>query len=212
MKPIIKISAAWSPSSAYISEKNPERELKELHTVPEHLLLNDHFSDIHLTHQDTFTLSVPGDYKNKKASEILDSVLEGFLMNAPKGVARLMLFRNILVKPLGLRTSPLGCPVSSLLSSDNKNLFADKYPVFDQRIDKEDKHAEVILGANDKHLKFRSCVSVEILNDTKILVSLGNRVHCENRFGKFYMSTIDYVHRKYISPTILRRAVDFAVK
>jgi hypothetical protein len=47
----------------------------------------------------------------------LVALLEGFLDNRPSFVSRLMVLRNALVRPLGLRTSPLGCPVSSLLAT-----------------------------------------------------------------------------------------------
>ncbi len=178
----------------------------------EDTLLQQHLLDVPKSHEDTFVISLLGSgYKSALASKLLASVLEGFLLNAPKGVSRLMMLRNVLVKPLGLRTSPLGCPVSSLLSESKKNLFANKYPVLDQVVNDKDTRAQVILGADDKHLKFRSCVGVKIVSDTKIEISLGTRVHCNNLFGKFYMLVIDYVHRNYITPTMLRRAVEFAV-
>lgn len=59
---------------------------------------------------------VPSPFTQAGATALLASVSQGFLHNAPGGVSRLMALRNVLVKPLGLRTSPLGCPVSSLLS------------------------------------------------------------------------------------------------
>jgi len=42
-------------------------------------------------------------------------------------------------------------------------------------------------GANDKHLSFRSCVTVEIVNDHQVDIIFGTRVHCTNLFGRFYM-------------------------
>ena len=145
------------------------------------------------------------------ASQILEIVLEGFLLNAPKGVSRIMLIRNILVKPLGLRTSPLGCPVSSLLSDNTNCLFANQYPVLDQSLNDNDMLVQVILGANDKHLKFRSCVGVDMRKEGEVEITLGTSVHFNNIFGKYYMYAIDYVHRHYITPTMLRRAVDYMI-
>jgi len=40
---------------------------------------------------------------------------------------------------------------------------------------------------------------------------LGTRVHCKNFFGRFYMAAIDYVHRHYVTPTMLRLAVEYAM-
>ncbi|VAW71493.1 hypothetical protein MNBD_GAMMA12-3813 [hydrothermal vent metagenome] len=122
-----------------------------------------------------------------------------------------MKIRNLLTRPLGLRTSPLGCPVSSLLSKDNSKLFANKYPVLNQDVNESDTVAQVILGYDDKHLKYRSCIRVELLSDSQVKFSLESRVHCINLFGKFYMAIIDYVHRHYIAPTMLRRSVDHVI-
>ena len=144
------------------------------------------------------------------ASAILELVLEGFLNDAPRGVSRLMMIRNLLVAPLGLRTSPLGCPVSSLLSENRSNLFAGQYPVLDQSVDDASGSAQVLLGANDKHLIFRSCVSVEKIEGGAVRLTLGTVVLCKNLFGRFYMAAISQVHRRYISPAMLRRAADYA--
>ncbi|UUZ57171.1 DUF2867 domain-containing protein [Massilia sp. H-1] len=122
-----------------------------------------------------------------------------------------MAFRNVLVKPIGLRTSPLGCPVSSLLSPDTSNLFMpSRFPVLDQSVDAHNLRAQVILGANDKHLVFRSCVGVTIIDGSRVQFTLGTRVRCKNLFGRFYMAAIDRVHRAYVTPMMLSTAVGHA--
>ena len=121
-----------------------------------------------------------------------------------------MMIRNFLVRPIGLRTSPLGCPVSSLLSDDRSRLFANQYPVLDQSV-ADAAHAQVVLGAEDKHLVFRSCIGVEVVGPARINLTLGTGVRCRNAFGHFYMAAISLVHRKYISPSMLRRAADHLV-
>ena len=202
----------WKDAGGFLSYAGPERPVREMKGTPEGSLLRRHLSEFHLHHEDTFILGLEGvSLKNARASQLLASLLEGFLLNAPSGVSRLMAVRNVLVKPLGLRTSPLGCPVSSLLSPKADNLFAGQYPVLDQEVNPADTRAQVILGANDKHLSFRSCVGVEILSETRADITLGTRVHCKNGFGRFYMAVIDRVHRGYISPAMLRRAVDYAI-
>jgi hypothetical protein len=125
-------------------------------------------------------------------------------------VARMMAFRNWLVRPLGLRTSPLGCPVSSLLSPDKSNLFAQRFPVLDQETDTHHTRVQVLLGANDKHLVFRSCVGVTMLPYGRVQFTLGTRVRCKNLFGRVYMAAIDRVHRAYVTPVMLSRAVEQA--
>ncbi len=200
----------WYRAGGFISYAHVAKNVAELSSAPESSLLHEHLDDLLIHHDDTFILEMRDmDVGSYTASQLLERVLEGFLLNAPKAVSHMMSVRNILVTPLGLRTSPLGCPVSSLLSDDTSNLFADKYPVLDKRIADSGKEAQVILGANDKHLIFRSCVGVEIKDTRHVNITLGSRVHCKNWFGIFYMRMIDLVHRRYISPTMLRRSVDY---
>ena len=199
-------------SSGFVTQANETKTVVEHSSLPENSLLLEHLSDEFVHHEDTFSITIKGNnFEGRNASQLLEIMLEGFLINSPKGVSKLMMVRNILVKPLGLRTSPLGCPVSSLLSEDTSNLFANQYPVLDQGLNEAGTVAQVVLGANDKHLKFRSCVRVDILNDSQIKFSLDDRVHCKNLFGRIYMAVINYVHRNYIAPVMLRRSVDYVI-
>jgi hypothetical protein len=198
----------WSrlyPAGGFVSSRHATTEVVELSAPPAGSLLATSSGAECPDHSDTFVLTIESaELAGWTATQLLEVLLEGFVYNSPKGVARLMVLRNLLVTPLGLRTSPLGCPVSSLLSNDAAlPLFARRFPVLDQRISDDDSCAQVLLGANDKHLRFRSCVGVERLNQTRIAVTLGTSVQCLNLFGRFYMSAISIVHRKYISPRML---------
>ena len=181
----------------------------ELPHPPEGSLLTRQYTE-RFEHQDTFLLVLHGARASgKPAAALLADVLEGFLSNRPIGVSWLMRLRNLLVMPLRLRTSPLGCPASSLLSANRSRLFAGKYPVFEQAIDPRGLAAEVLLGADDRHLRFRSSVGLRFVgNDAH--VTLGTRVQCRNRFGRFYIAAIDRVHRAYVSPIMLAMAVEHA--
>lgn len=164
-------------------------------------------------HDDFFSMVMPiPAHTNRDAAMWLALLLEGFVDHPPKSVACLMHVRNIMVKPMGLRTASLGCPVSSLLSEQKDNLFADKFPVLAQQVDSNGRMAQVILGANDKHLMFRSCVGVRLLSNTQIEFSLGTRVQFHNAFGRFYMAMIERVHRRYVTPTMLKMAVAHVLK
>lgn len=142
------------------------------------------------------------------APHLLAALLDGFLSNPPGSVSRMMALRNTLVRPLGLRTSPLGCPVSSLLSCNAAETFDGRFPVLAQTVGAT--HAQVILGADDKHLRFRSCVAVRTIGDACIELSLGTRVHCKNVFGHAYIALIERVHRHHVSPAMLRMAAEHA--
>ena len=207
------VRGAWATrkgSTGYFSD-NANRQVVELDAAPEGSLLLKQFADGAFHHDDTFCLSMEGEHLGN-ASALLATLLDGFLENRPVNVTRMMLFRNALVKPIGLRTSELGCPVSSLLCQDNKNLFANRYPVLDQATNEDNTWSQVILGADDKHLRFRSCVSVRIVSDKRVDFTLGTRVQCKNLFGRFYMGMISHTHRSYITPTMLRMAVEYAVQ
>ncbi|MDH5829597.1 DUF2867 domain-containing protein [Luteimonas sp. M1R5S18] len=178
--------------------------------VPPGSLLSEQFRD-GFDHEDLFALEIRDHLPSTPARAMLEDVLEGFLSNRPVGVSLLMRVRNLLVKPLRLRTSPLGCPVSSLLSSDRDRLFAGRYPVLGERHSTDGRRIEVLLGADDHHLAFRSSVAVE-QTDRGLLVTLGTRVRCRNGFGRVYMSLIERAHRRYIAPTMLEMAVAFALR
>ncbi|MFM9900796.1 MAG: DUF2867 domain-containing protein [Polaromonas sp.] len=202
---------AWKGASGFQSQAGAARRVQQLDSVPDDSLLQQQLPGLRRHHDDMFCVRVSGNHFTKAgATALLASVLQGFLHNAPGGVSRLMALRNVLVKPLGLRTSPLGCPVSSLLSPDASELFARRFPVLDQRVNAADTVAEVVLGANDKHLLFRSCVRIQMVDGDHVEVMLGTRVHCKNLFGRFYMAAIDGVHRRYVTPAMLRLAVEHA--
>jgi len=81
--------------------------------------------------------------------------------------------------------------------------------VLEQSIDVRGQRAEVLLGADDRHLRFRSNVGVRYVG-ADAHITLGTRVQCRNWFGRFYIAAIDRVHRSYISPTMLSMAVEHA--
>lgn len=166
-----------------------------------------------LHHEDMFAVPVQFDGASKySASQLLGLVLTAFITDPPKSVTRMMLVRNLLVRPLGLRTASLGCPVSSLASKSPSELFLNKFPVLGQHVDATDDVAQVILGADDKHLKFRACVAVRRLTSGGFEVSLANRVQCHNWFGRLYLFTIEGAHRRYVVPPMLAQAVRGALR
>ena len=176
-------------------------------------LLRDELRGRVAHHQDRFTLTVtPPPADTRDAAQWLAAALAGFIDNAPQAVSRMMVWRNALVRPLGLRTSPLGCPVSSLLSPNSSATFAGRFPVHRQQVSADGRSAQVVLGADDKHLEFRSCVAVRLLVGGAVEFSLSDRVACTNAFGRLYMALISTTHRKAIAPAMLAHAVDAALR
>jgi hypothetical protein len=210
-----RIRGAWArsrKSHGFLADNGGGRLVQELAIPPDDSLLRQQLPG-RGAFQDTFSLvTEPGELGTRSARVALAAVLQGFLDNRPLGVSHLMRFRNALVRPLGLRTSPLGCPASSLLSRQSERWFAERYPVLDQRCTENDQRAQVLLGADDKHLAFRSCVGVHLRADGSAEFTLGTRVRTRNAFGLFYMAVVDPVHRSYVTPAMLRLAVDHAVR
>lgn len=203
--------AAWQRSTGFLFESGGRHTVTELKRIPGDSLLARQLDEAPCHHEDMFLLTLDRRHApGGSAAMLLGQLLEGFLRNPPVGVSRMMALRNLLVKPIGLRTSPLGCPVSSLLSPRQHNLFDGRFPVLAQSIDGDDRCAQVILGADDKHLVFRSCVAVRVVDGHHVEIMLGTRVRCRNLFGRCYMALIDRVHRSYIAPTMLRTAVEHA--
>lgn len=201
---------AWRQGGRARPSGDATHAVLELRQPPADSLLRGELAD-GFDHQDCFELVLPpGEVRVHAARTVMAALLEGFLHNRPRGVSSLMRLRNALVKPFGLRTSPLGCPVSSLLAQDAPLWFDDRYPVLAQREAADRSRVEVVLGADDRHLRFRSCVGVEVCADRRVVFSLGTRVRTHNLFGRWYLGAIDRVHRGYITPAMLRSAVAHA--
>lgn len=163
-------------------------------------------------HDDCVVLELAaGRWPATSARGLLLRVLAGFVENPPSSVGLLMRLRNRLVRPLGLRTAELGCPVSSLQGKDSAPLFAGRFPVHASHVDDGDRWAEVILGADDRHLVFRSSVSVYLTPEGIWQIRLASRVQTRNLFGAFYMFAIRPVHERHVAPTMLEFALRHAL-
>lgn len=210
-----RLCAAWArvrPPKGYVSaDLHPPRAKIVAGTLPPDSLLCSQLAGRRAHHEDHFTLVLQAhDLADgaAPASKLLGQLLGGFLEHQPAGVGRLMRVRNVLVRPLRLRTSALGCPVSSLGGPcEPGRLFENRFPVLDQAISADEMRAEVILGADDRHLAFRTCVGVRRLPGDTVELSLSTKVSCANVFGLAYMASISRTHRRYVTPALLTHAV-----
>ena len=177
--------------------------------VPQHSLIWNQLTEKKSYHLDHFELLIPREellsFRPHEATGYMKDLLQAFTDNPPLGVTRLMQLRNAIVKPFGLRTSSLGCPVSSLLADQAQDYFLQRFPIWGQHMNADNTEVQVVLGADDKHLQFRSVVMVEIKKEG-IVISLSNRVAYRNLFGHFYMACIRGVHQAYIVPKMLSTA------
>lgn len=145
------------------------------------------------------------------ANTMLADLLQGCVQAHPWRVRLAMSARNILVRPWRLRTSRIGCPVSSLLDREASVLFGGVHPV--RGIVRDDAMcAEVVLGADDRHLRFRTTMRVARERDGAMQVSMATVVQTLNRFGWLYIQLVDPVHRRFIAPAILDAAIAHAMR
>lgn len=179
--------------------------VKESLSVNANSLLCNQFAN-QFTTQDSFFITLADThFTDYSPAQLLSLLLEGFLLHPPLGVTYLMKLRNVLVQPLGLRTAQLGCPVSSLHSSTAPCFFDHKYRVLEQTT--QIQYAQVLLGADDKHLRFRSVVGVHARAMGQITFHLDTRVLVNNVWGYGYIKLIHAVHKRYIAPNMLKLAV-----
>ncbi len=204
-------AARWRRPRGFLAASRGACAVRALAAMPAQSLLHEQL-DGRDAHDDAFELRIAASALGAVSARVtLAAILAGFVENHPSGVRRLMSLRNVLVAPFGLRTSPLGCPVSSLLSRTPGHVFAGRFPVFAQRLDAADTWAEVVLGADDRHVAFRTCVAVE-LRDGEARCLIGTRVNTRNVFGDVYMAMVDPVHRRYITPALLRHAIEHVAR
>ncbi len=110
----------------------------------------------------------------------------------PKWVSVLMNLRNALVKPFGLKVDmPKDYNVDYKVGGYNG--FFKIYNILDD---------ELIIGADDKHLKFR----VSIYNSTEIQfnIKVTTLVEYNNTFGKIYMAIVAPFHRVVVKSMVKR--------
>lgn len=187
----------------FVGRGSPVLHTKATAQLPEASLLRDHLPRSH--HQDCIQLRVERRWlPDSSAEHLLVQLLDAFMTQPSAVISGLMRLRNIAAKPFGLRTSPLGCPVSSLISTTPLQRFSQRFPVLDSRL--TPGSAQVLLGADDRHLQFRSCVSV-MEDGERVIFSLSTRVLCLNPFGHLYMAAVDPLHRHFIAPKMLATAV-----
>jgi hypothetical protein len=203
--------ARWKVRPGYVSEVRPARLQPGL-PLPADSLLRQALADRVVHHEDRFTLTVnpaeAGLPDAADAAELLSRLLDSFLAHRHPGVTRLMSLRNRMVKPLRLRTSPLACPVSSLATDASPARFAGRFPVHASHVSADGQSAQVLLGADDRHLAFRSCIEVHRHADGQVTFALSNRVACRNLFGRFYMAAISKVHHRYVMPRLMAVAIE----
>jgi hypothetical protein len=116
---------------------------------------------------------------------------ERMMARQPRWAEALLSLRNLLVAPLGLKTS--GADPNA--PRDMIGIF----PVVDETPDR------LVAGFNDRHLDFRIVVDVTALGDGRQVIAT-TLVKTHNWLGRIYLAIIMPFHR-LIVPALLRQVV-----
>jgi hypothetical protein len=114
---------------------------------------------------------------------------ERMMARQPRWAEALLSLRNLLVAPLGLKTSGA--------SADTPRDMIGIFPVVSQAPDR------LVAGFNDRHLDFRVVVDVTAPGDSR-RVTATTVVKTHNRLGRIYLAVIMPFHR-LIVPALLRQ-------
>jgi hypothetical protein len=149
--------------------------MKKYNTAPENSIITAGFGKIDYCDSYRITQST-NDSPEQMAMQ---------LFNLPKWVIGLMILRNWIVRPFGLKTRT---------ETESATLF----PV----IDRNDH--EIVMGMNDRHLNFR----VSILTDKEnSFIYVTTVVHYNNIWGKVYFLLIKPFHKIIINVLIKTRQI-----
>jgi ethanolamine ammonia-lyase small subunit len=114
---------------------------------------------------------------------------ERMMARQPRWAEALLSLRNLLVAPLGLKTSGA--------SADTPRDMIGIFPVVSQAPDR------LVAAFNDRHLDFRIVVDVTAPGDSR-RVTATTVVKTHNRLGRIYLAVIMPFHR-LIVPALLRQ-------
>jgi hypothetical protein len=128
---------------------------------------------------DRFTLGLPVD--NLTAREAARLALE----HPPGWVRRLMVLRNALVAPFGLKGA-----AEQVTSSDTE---IGGFPVVSASDDR------VVLGFDDRHLDFRIVIDIRQDRPNGQTLSVMTLVHRNNLLGRLYLAAIMPFHKLIVS-------------
>jgi hypothetical protein len=106
----------------------------------------------------------------------------------PRWARALLSLRNLLVAPLGLKTSGAGSGTRDMIGI---------FPVVSETSDR------LVAGFNDSHLDFRLIVDVTPSGEARQITAT-TLVRTHNRLGRIYLAIITPFHR-LIVPAMLRR-------
>ncbi|MBE9169173.1 DUF2867 domain-containing protein [Pleurocapsales cyanobacterium LEGE 06147] len=148
----------------------------------------------HIDFADAFKSQLPGNQPQN-----IDSVTRAIFLKMPEWITGLLELRNIIVRPLGLKTTIDPNPPSDR-DKLKPGVTVGVFEVLDRRLD------EIMLGEDDKHLDYR--VSVQLERQGKACwVIVSTVVQFNNWLGRAYFVPVKPVH-KIIIPAMMRYGLE----
>ncbi|WP_412050389.1 DUF2867 domain-containing protein [Hoeflea sp. Naph1] len=108
----------------------------------------------------------------------------------PKWVGALMVLRNLVVRPFGLKGDPGGAAASVAR--------VGFFPVISR------SDAEMVLGFDDRHLDFRIVVLAEPSGDGKTRIRMMTLIRRHNFLGRAYLAVIMPFHKLIVASSLSR--------
>jgi len=141
-----------------------------------------------IDYQDSFSVELP----DSEAS--IKSIYLNVFAQSPRWVTKLLVLRNKIVKPFGLKVTAEALTSESIKIGGKAGIF-DIYAITEN---------EIIAGDNDVHLNYR----VSVLKSSKTL-TVSTLVQYNNWFGKLYFFIVKPFHKLVIKSMLknLQKAI-----
>jgi hypothetical protein len=112
----------------------------------------------------------------------------------PAWVTKLLVVRNALVAPFGLKTR---------FSKEPRTRSGYPFPVLSAQPQR------VVMGLDDRHLDFRLVIEVSVAEGRKLAATATTYVRTHNLIGRLYIMGVTPFHRRIV-PAMLKQAVTAA--
>lgn len=133
----------------------------------------------------------------------IDSVTRAIFLTMPQWVVQLLEFRNVIVRPFGLKTSIVAVPATNQ-DELQPGTAVGSFEILDRR-----QNEEIMLGEDDKHLDYRVSIQLE-REEKKCWVVVSTVVKFNNWLGRAYSIPVKPVH-KIIVPAMMRYGLEQSI-
>jgi hypothetical protein len=139
-------------------------------------------------------------HPSENQPQSIDSVTRAIFSTMPGWIAELLELRNIIVRPLGLKTSVDSNSIDNKQGELKPGGIVGVFEVIECRED------EILLGEDDKHLNYRVSVQLKY-EEERCWIIVSTVVQFNNWLGRAYFVPVKPVH-KIIVPAMMRYGLE----